>query len=56
MGMGRKNNKKKCIMSHVIMFGYGKGPTHFNAHTWVGLRVGLIIFQRTKISKMQIKN
>jgi hypothetical protein len=27
------------------MFGYGK--THLNVHTWVGL----IVFQRTKISK-----
>jgi hypothetical protein len=37
------------------MFGYGRGPAHFNAHTWVGLRVGLIVFQRTNISKMQKK-
>jgi hypothetical protein len=55
MGM-RKNNNKKKAQCHVVMFGYGRGPTHYNAHTWMGLRVGLIVFQRTNISKMQIKN
>jgi hypothetical protein len=44
-GHGKINNKKKGTMSYVIMFGYGKGPTHFNAHTWVGLRVGLTLFK-----------
>jgi hypothetical protein len=38
------------------MFGYATRPTHCNAHTWVGLRVGLTIFEKTNISKMQIKN
>jgi hypothetical protein len=40
----------------VIMFGYGRGPTHCNAHTWVGLRFGLTLFKRTNINKMQIKD
>jgi len=62
-----KTITKKRTMSYVIMFGYGKGLTHCkyvvmfgygrglapsNAHIWVGLT----IFQRTDISKMQIKN
>jgi hypothetical protein len=33
-------------MSYVVMFGYGS-----NMHTWVGLT----IFQKTNINKMQIK-
>jgi hypothetical protein len=37
--------KKKGTTSFVIMFGYGKGPAHCNAHTWVGLRVGLTFFR-----------
>jgi hypothetical protein len=44
MGM-EKSITKKGTMSYVIMFGYGKGPTHFNAHTWVGLKVGLTLFK-----------
>jgi hypothetical protein len=68
MGMGKSNNKKKhnVICGHVwlwkdyhivcvVMFGYGRGLAHRNAHTWLGLKVGLIVFQRTNISKMQIK-
>ncbi len=40
MGMGKSNNKKKeGTMSYVIMFGYGRGVAHSNAHTWVGLTV-----------------
>jgi len=23
----------------VVMFGYGRGPTHCNAHPWVGLTI-----------------
>jgi hypothetical protein len=45
MGMGKNNFKKKDTMSYVIMFGYGRRPTHCNAHTWVGLRVGLTFFR-----------
>ncbi len=57
MGMGKDNNKKKRgTMSYVVMFGYVRGPTHCNAHTWVGVRVGLTILQKINISKMQIKN
>jgi hypothetical protein len=57
MGMGKSNNKKKKgTMSYVVMFGYGGGLSHCNAHTWVGLKVGLTIFQRINVSKMQIKN
>jgi hypothetical protein len=37
--------KKNGTMSFVIMFGYGRGPAHWNAHTWVGLRVGLTFFR-----------
>jgi hypothetical protein len=33
MGMGKNNNKKKGTMSYVVMFAYGRGPTHCNAHT-----------------------
>jgi hypothetical protein len=38
------------------MFGYGRGLAHCNAHTWVGLKAGLIVFQKANISKFQIKN
>jgi hypothetical protein len=38
------------------MFGYGRGLAHYNAHTRVGLKVGLTILQKTNISKIQIKN
>jgi hypothetical protein len=38
-------------MSYVVMFGYGRGPTHYNVPTWVGL----IVFQKTNINKMQIQ-
>jgi hypothetical protein len=38
------------------MFGYARGPTHCNAHTWVALRVDLSIFLKTNIRKMQIKD
>jgi hypothetical protein len=42
---GKKKAKKKGIMSYVVMFGYGRGPTHCNAHTWMSLRVGLMFFR-----------
>ncbi len=56
MGMGKSNNKKKGTVSYVVMFGYGRGSAHCNAHTWMGSRVGLTIFHRINIIKMQIKN
>ncbi len=33
IGMGKKNNKEKGTMSYVVMFGYGRGSSHCNAHT-----------------------
>jgi len=55
-GKRQQKRKRKGTMSYVVMFGYVRGPTHCKAHTWVGVRVGLTILQKTNISKMQIKN
>jgi len=46
----RKKKQKKGTMSYVVMFGYGRGRAHYNTHIWVGL----IVFQKTNINKMQI--
>jgi hypothetical protein len=33
MGMEKINKNLKGIISYVVMFGYGRRPSHCNAHT-----------------------